>query len=156
MVTPTPTPVATPTPPVGTPTLFSVPAFSKVCGGSITVTNFAAANVDDVLITPSDTVIAADGTFPLAPGNYVAVGRVDGTVVTDEVAFTIEACPVSTPTGSVEAETGTPRITPPSTDATIGGDAGSAGSGLGPVLLLLGGLALAGALLRPAGARIRR
>ncbi len=103
---PTPTPTATPEPtPTATPTatpqgaLFSVPAFSIECGGSITVTNFAAANVDDVLITPSDTVIDGDGTFPLEPGEYTAVGRVGGEVVTDEVAFTIEACPTEpTPT----------------------------------------------------------
>ena len=72
---------------------FSVPAFSIVCGGSITVTNFAFANVDDVLITPGGLVITADGTFPLAPGDYIAVGRVAGEVVTDEVPFTIEECP---------------------------------------------------------------
>jgi hypothetical protein len=153
--TPTATPVVTPTPPG---TLFSVPAFSIVCGGSITVTNFASANVDDVLITPGGTVIAADGTYPLAPGDYTAVGRVGGDVVTDEVEFTIVACPTATPapSGTVEAETGTPRVTPPSTDAGGMGGSGTSGNSLGFVLLLLGGLSLAGALLRPAGSRIRR
>ncbi len=75
---------------------FSVPAFSIVCGGSITVTNFAAANVDDVLISDG-TIIDADGTYPFEPGDYTAVGRVAGEVVTDEVEFTIEACPVAEP-----------------------------------------------------------
>ena len=74
-----------------------------------------------------------------------------------EVTPTPTVAPTPTPTGTGVAETGTPRVTPPSTDATVGeGGTGSAGSGLAPVLLLLGGLALAGALLRPAGARIRR
>ena len=65
------------------------------------MTNFASANVDDVLVTPGDLVITADGTFPLAPGDYVAVGRVDDEVVTDEVPFTIEACP--TPDADLDA-----------------------------------------------------
>ena len=89
-----PTPVPTPEPTPPTPVQFSVPAISIECGGSITVTNFAAANVEDVLITPGDLVIDGDGTFPLEPGDYTAVGRVGGEVVTEEpVEFTIEECP---------------------------------------------------------------
>ena len=69
-------------------------------------------------------------------------------VVTDEVAFTIEACPVSTPTGSVEAETGTPRVTPPSTDASIGG--GSNGNGGLPIVLVaIAGILAASLALLP-------
>ena len=64
--------------------------------------------------------------------------------------------PQATPSGNVEQETGTPRITPPSTDTTDMGGNGTSGNSLGFVLLLLGGLSLAGALLRPAGSRIRR
>ena len=64
--------------------------------------------------------------------------------------------PKATPSGNVEQETGTPRITPPSTDSTGMGGNGTSGNSLGFVLLLLGGLSLAGALLRPAGSRIRR
>jgi hypothetical protein len=66
------------------------------------------------------------------------------------------ATPQATPSGNVEQETGTPRITPPSTDTTVMGGDGTSGNSLGFVLLLLGGLSLAGALLRPAGSRIRR
>ena len=51
-----------------------------------------------MLITPGDVVINADGTYPLVPGDYNAVGRVGGEVVTDAVPFTIEACPTAAPT----------------------------------------------------------
>ena len=70
-----------------------MPSFSIECGGTITVTNFAAANVDDVLINPGGLVISADGTYPLAPGDYTAVGRVNGQVVTDPVMFTMSLPP---------------------------------------------------------------
>lgn len=51
---------------------------------------------------------------------------------------------VPTPTGTAEGATGTPRVTPPSTDG-LGTDAGSSGpgSGLALVLILLGGASLA-------------
>ena len=137
-----------------TGTLFAVPAFTKECGGSITVSNFAAANVEDVLITPGDVVINGDGTTPLAPGEYVAVGRVGGEIVTDEVAFTIEACPTTTtaeettPGGSVE------ELTPPSTD-TIG--ASTAPSSVPTSLLLVfAGLLASALVVIPAAARKRR
>ena len=73
-----------------------MPSLSFQCGGSITVTNFAAASVDDVFVNPGGLVISSDGTFNLAPGDYTAVGRVDGQAVTDAAAFTIEACPAAT------------------------------------------------------------
>ncbi len=187
--TPEPTPTATATPeptPTATPTatpqgeLFSVPAFSIECGGSITVTNFAAANVDDVLITPSDTVISADGTFPLEPGEYTAVGRVGGEVVTDEVAFTIEACPTEptptptpaptedpaptpttaptpTPAGGVGGATGTPGVTLPPTDTALTpGGASQAGDGWRLILLAMAGLLASALLLTPASAVVSR
>ena len=129
---PTPTPEPTPTPqptPTPNPTQFSVPAFAIECGGSITVTNFAAANVDDVLLSDG-TVIDADGTYELEPGDYTAVGRVGGEVVTDEVEFTIEACPTAEPTptptptpdGGVGGATGTPNVTLPPTDTLAAAD----------------------------------
>ena len=104
---PTNPPTEAPTnPPTEAPTesadggQFSVPSFTIECGGSITVTNFASANVDDVLITLGDVVIDADGTYPFEPGDYSAVGRVGGEVVTDAIPFTIEACPTDAPTGA--------------------------------------------------------
>jgi hypothetical protein len=91
------------------------------CGGSITVTNFAAASVDDVFVNPGGLVISSDGTFNLAPGDYTAVGRVDGQAVTDEASFTIEACPTATtPTGPLPP---TDTAAPTSSDgflATLG------------------------------------
>ena len=64
--------------------------------------------------------------------------------------------PTPTPTGTVEAATGTPNVTPPATDASVGGTSGTTGNGLGLVLLALGGLALVGSLVRPATKRVRR
>jgi hypothetical protein len=95
------------------------------CGGSITVTNFAAASVDDVIVNPGGLVISSDGTFQLAPGDYTAVGRVNGQAVTDATAFTIEACPAATqvvtpPTGPLPP---TDTVTTTSSDgflATLG------------------------------------
>jgi hypothetical protein len=148
------TTTSTTTQPTGT--LFSFPAFSIECGGSITVTNFASALVDDVLITPGDIVIDGDGTTPLAPGEYHAVGRIGGVPAEGSVAdFTIEACPTTTtsaeettPGGSVE------ELTPPSTD-TIG--APTSGSTVSTSLLLVLAGALASALVViPAAARKRR
>ena len=82
-----------------TPTLFGLPGIANDCGGTITVTNFAAANVDDVFVTPGNVIIDADGVYPFVPGDYVAVGRAGGEVVTEEFEFTIEACPTEpTPT----------------------------------------------------------
>ena len=139
-----------------------MPTFSKVCGGSITVTNFAAANVDDVLITPGGLVIDADGTFPLAPGNYVAVGRVAGEVVTDEVAFTIEACPVATPTptptpeDSVGGGTGTPAITLPPTDTFGSGPMAPANDSWRILLVVLAGILASALILTPSPATRRR
>ena len=115
------------------------------------MTNFASANVDDVLVTPGDLVITADGTFPLAPGDYVAVGRVDDEVVTDEVPFTIEACPTPTPTattpgGGVEGETATPAITAPPTDA-LGGSGPTSGGDTWRIVLIGFGALIGGAMV---------
>jgi hypothetical protein len=51
--------------------------------------------------------------------------------------------------------TGTPRITPPSTDAVNSGGTSTTGTGFGLALLVLGGLALATLLVRPASKRTR-
>ena len=63
--------------------------------------------------------------------------------------------PVATPTGTVEAQTGRPRITPPSTDVTAGRQGPSEGNPT-PVLLLLGAIVALVALATPsARARTR-
>jgi hypothetical protein len=62
---------------------------------------------------------------------------------------------VSSPSGSVLAETGTPKITPPSTDA-VGSSSGSAGSGLPLVLAAASILLLAVLVATPSRKRIRR
>jgi hypothetical protein len=59
-----------------------------------------------------------------------------------------EVTPTPAPTGTVEAVTGTPRVTPPSTDATIGG--GSTGTGGLPIVLVaIGGILAASLALLP-------
>jgi hypothetical protein len=149
------TTTSTTTQPTGT--LFSFPAFSIECGGFLTVTNFASANVDDALVTGpgDDLVITEDGTYPLVPGDYIGVGRVGGVAATDEVPFTIEACPTTTtsaeettPGGSVE------ELTPPSTD-TIGAPTSSSTVSTSLLLVLAGALATALVVI-PAAARKRR
>jgi hypothetical protein len=148
------TSTSTTTTPTGS--LFAFPTASIECGGSITVSNFASANVDDVLITGpgDDLIITADGTYPLVPGEYVGVGRVADEVVTDEFPFTIEACPTTTtsaettPGGSVE------ELTPPSTD-TIGQPTSGSTVSTGLLLVLAGILSMA-LVAVPAAARKRR
>jgi hypothetical protein len=150
------TTTSTTTAPTGT--LFAFPAFSIECGGFLTVTNFASANVDDALVTGpgDDLVITEDGTYPLVPGDYIGVGRIGGVAQTDEVPFTIEACPTSTTTSAEETTPGgsVEELTPPSTD-TIG--APTSGSTVSTSLLLVLAGALASALVViPAAARKRR
>jgi hypothetical protein len=60
--------------------------------------------------------------------------------------------PTPTPASSVEAATGTPKVTPPPTDST---GSGSTGSGWGIVLLALGGLAALALVATPARRRNR-
>jgi hypothetical protein len=68
-------------------------------------------------------------------------------------APTDNATPTPAPSGTVEAETGTPRVTPPSTDAGIGGGPNGTG-GLPIVLIALAGiLATSLALLPRRGAK---
>ena len=131
-----------------------------------------------MLITPGDSVISADGTYPMAPGDYVAVGRVGGEVVTDEVPFTIDECPVeptptptatptatptgevidatgtpgptATPTGEVLPATGTPTTTLPPTDTLGSATPPAANDGWRLILLAMAGLLAATLLLTPA------
>jgi len=121
------------------PTLFSVPSFSLLCGGTITVTNFASGNVDDVLILPGSFIIDGDGTFAIDPGNYTAVGRVAGVAVTDPVPFTIAVCPSTGPTPSPVVIT-PPTSTAPPTDVA-GGVVNDTSIPVLPVMLLLAAIA---------------
>ena len=138
---------------------FSVPAFELECGGSITVTNFAAANVDGVLIEPGDFVIDGDGTFALDPGDYTAVGFVGEEIVTDEVPFTIEECPVGEPTptptpeDSVGGETETPTLPP--TDTLGGNGAAPDSNTLAVLLVILTGTVASALVLTPHRSRRR-
>ena len=119
VVTPSPTPVVTPSP-TPTPTqgvLFAVPAFAIECGGTLTVTNFEAANVDAAVVDPVGLVILEDGVYPLEPGDYRIYGVLDNEVVTDEVEFTIEACPTEpTPTPVPTPTPPAPTLPPTDTE----------------------------------------
>ena len=72
------------------------------------------------IIGPMEFVITEDGFYPLEPGDYEALGRLDGVPVTDVVPFTIPECPGPTAT---PRPTGTPGPTP-----TPGLGVGGAGS----------------------------
>jgi len=150
------TTTSTTTAPTGT--LFAFPSFLLECGGSITVSNFASANVDDALVTGpgDDLVITEDGNYPLVPGDYIGVGRIGGEAATDEVPFTIEACPTSTTTSAEETTPGgsVEELTPPSTD-TIGAPTSSSTVSTSLLLVLAGALASALVVI-PAAARKRR
>jgi hypothetical protein len=151
------TSTSTTTQPTGS--LFAFPTFSIECGGAITVTNFAAAAVDDALVTGpgADLVITEDGTYPLEPGDYVGVGRVGGVAQGDEVQFTIVACPTTTTSTSAEETTpggSVEELTPPSTD-TIG-QASTSSTVSTSLLLVLAGVLASALVVIPAAARKRR
>jgi cell division septation protein DedD len=84
----------------------------------------------------------------------------DGDV--DSLSWTIvevENTPVqatSTPTGSVEAATGTPNITLPPTDTIVGGSIAPTGDGWRLILLAMAGLLATALLLTPAGVVVRK
>jgi len=78
----------------------------------------------------------------------------DGVVVYDPVFIT--PAPVATPVGEVRGVTGRPDVTPPATDTIAGSGSTTAGRGLEPVLVVLGGLSALILLLgRMSGARRR-
>ncbi len=97
-------------------------------------------------------VTATTKNVATATGHYgdAAVSAQDNVTVT-----VAEPTAKPTPSGTVAAETGTPDITLPPTDATPGGSNGSTGSGSLPLILgLLAVIALA-ATIRPASLRNR-
>lgn len=78
----------------------------------------------------------------------------DGVVVYDPVFIT--PAPVATPAGEIRGVTGRPDVTPPATDTIDRPGSTTAGRGLEPVLLVLGGLSALILLLgRVPGARRR-
>ena len=78
----------------------------------------------------------------------------DDGVVYDPVFIT--PAPVATPVGEVRGVTGRPDVTPPATDTIAGSGSTTAGRGLEPVLVVLGGLSALILLLgRMSGARRR-
>ena len=78
----------------------------------------------------------------------------DGVVVYDPVFIT--PAPVATPVGEVRGVTGRPDVTPPATDTIDGSGLTTAGRGVEPVLVVLGGLSALILLLgRVPGARRR-
>jgi hypothetical protein len=121
---PTPTPTVAPTP---TPTVAPTPT-------------------PTMAPTPTPTV-APTPTPTMAP-----TPTPTGTVEPEETP-TPTMAPTPTPTGTVVAETGTPRVTPPSTDSGVSGGS-STGGGLPIVLVALAGVLVSSLILAPR--RIRR
>jgi hypothetical protein len=134
IATPTPTVAPTPTPtvaPTATPEVTATPT-----------------------VAPTPTATVAPTATPEVTATPTPTGTPDGEATSTPAAT---AAPTATPTGTVEAVTSKPRITPPATDAAVGGrGSSSTGNGLGLVLLALGGLAMAASLVRPAAKRARR
>jgi hypothetical protein len=130
--TPTPTPTVAPTP---TPTVAPTPT---------------------PVVTPTPTV-APTPTPVVTPTPAPTTTPEPETTPTPAPTSTPDPVVTPTPSGSVVAATGTPRITPPSTDSSVGsaGPNGT-GNGFGLVMLVLGGLALGTLLVRPAAKRNRR
>jgi hypothetical protein len=62
---------------------------------------------------------------------------------------TVAPTPTPAPSGTVEAETGTPRITPPSTDSGVGNGGPNGTGGLPIVLVALAGLLVTSLALTP-------
>jgi hypothetical protein len=67
----------------------------------------------------------------------------------------VTASPKSSPSGSVLAETGTPQITPPSTDALVASSDNTAGPGLRLLLLVAAGVLAAALIVTPSRRRSR-
>ena len=93
--------------------------------------------------SPSDSPSASPSTSPSASPSESASASPSASA----------SQPVSSPSGSVLAETGTPQITPPPTDAVSGGS--STGSGWQLVLLAVAGMIGSLIALKPAKARRR-
>jgi hypothetical protein len=131
---------------------------SHVCyGAQPTPTPVTPTPTPTPVVTPTPTPVVTPTPTPVTPTPTPVTPTptpVDPTPT--PVTPTPTPAVTPTPTGTVEAATGTPRITPPPTDSTFEVGTGSSGSGFGLVMLLLGALALAGALVRPAGTRSRR
>jgi hypothetical protein len=123
--TPTPTPTAEPTP---TPT--AEPTATPTAEPTAT---------PEPVVTPTPTT-PANAPTPPAP--------------TPTTPANAPTPPAPTPTASIEAVTGTPRITPPPTDSAGGGS--SSGSGWGIAMLALGGLAALALVATPVRKRTRR
>jgi hypothetical protein len=140
--TPTPTPTVAPTP---TPTVAPTPT-----------PTVAPTPTPTVAPTPTPTTQPTP-TPVVTPTPAPTTTPEPETTPTPAPTTTPEPVVTPTPSGSVVPATGTPRITPPSTDASVGsaGPNGT-GNGFGLVMLVLGGLALGTLLVRPAARRNRR
>jgi hypothetical protein len=106
--------------------------------------------------TPVPTPTATPVPTPTATPDPTPTPTPTGTPDTEVTPTpTTRPTPTPTPSGTVVAETGTPRITPPSTDG-LASDAGTSGpgNGLALVLVLLGGASIA--LLPVTSRRSRR
>ena len=130
--------------------------------GEVTVASYKKAGgaLHWGIITGHDTLLDAssdvesDGNLNLShicvgPDESEAPSSTPSEQPSETPSETPTATPTATPTGSVEAATGTPRITPPSTDTIPSTTTSSAGDGLRLALLGLAALISAGLVLTP-------
>jgi Mg-chelatase subunit ChlD len=152
--TPTPTDEPTPTPtdqPTPTPT--DAPTPTPTDQPTPTPTDAPTPTpTDQPTPTPTDQPTPTPTDQPTPTPTATPTGTPD-TEVTPTPTATATTRPTPTPSGTVEAGTGTPRVTPPSTDTSpTGGNGGPANFSL--ILGLLSGLALI-ATMTPASLRRR-
>jgi hypothetical protein len=110
---------------------------SHVCRNELPTPTPTATPTEPV-VTPTPTATPQGGTQPTPTPTATPQGGTQ---------------PTPTPSSSVEAATGTPKVTPPPTDSMGGGS--SSGSGWGIALLALGGLAALALVATPARRRNR-
>jgi hypothetical protein len=150
--TDSPTPAITDSP---TPAITDSPTPSITDSPTPAITDSPTPAITDSptpSITDSPTPSITDSPTPSASESQPVQTE---TLPTPTPTATPAATPTPTPSGSVQAETGTPKITPPSTDA-LGTTGSTGGNGLPMVLAAVSALLLAVLVATPARKRSRR
>jgi uncharacterized repeat protein (TIGR01451 family) len=115
--------------------------------GNTEVKDTSQAHVDVAEPTPTPTPTPTDAPTPTPTPTATATLPTEPTPTPTATAK---------PTGGVEAETGTPKVTLPPTSTVDGTGDGGTGSSLPIILIALLGIAMAIGLLSPASSRSRR
>jgi uncharacterized repeat protein (TIGR01451 family) len=115
--------------------------------GNTEVKDTSQAHVDVAEATPTPTATPTEAPTPTPTPTATATSPTEPTPT---------ATATTKPTGAVEAETGTPKVTLPPTATVDGSGDGGTGSSLPIILIALLGIALTIGLLSPASDRSRR